>query len=130
MTTVSEKNYTQAASMLRIQGIISIVFGALGSLLGFILMIVFAINLGQSYSNTVMIENLIYFVASILFVLIPHLYLTVAGIVLVREPEPKLARILMIINVIVGAITNYIVLAFAIISLTQIKDYEEGYKSR
>ena len=119
----------QAVSMLKVQGIIAIVFGALGALLGIVLMIVFAIALGESYSDEDIVEFFIGFVVSILFVLIPHIYLIISGVILVRQPEPKLARLLTIINLIVGAMSNYIILAFAIISLVQSKEYEAGYKT-
>ena len=125
----TEKNTTaqeQAHSMIRIQGIIATIFGSLGTLLGFVLMIIFAFALTESYGDET-IEILVYFVASVLFVFIPHIYLIVSGVLLMRKPNPKLARILTIINLIVGAMSNYVILAFAIISLTQVKDYEDGY---
>ena len=119
----------QAVSMLKVQGVIALVFGGLGALLGLLLMSIFAIALGQAYSDNDVVEFFIWFVVSIFFILLPHIYLIISGIILIRQPEPKLARLLTIINLIVGAMSNYIVLAFAIISLVQAKDYEEGYKS-
>ena len=119
----------QAVSMLKVQGVIALVFGGLGALLGLLLMSIFAIALGQAYSDNDVVEFFIWFVVSIFFILLPHIYLIISGIILIRQPEPKLARLLTIINLIVGAMSNYIVLAFAIISLVQTKDYEEGYKS-
>jgi len=126
--TAKQSAHNQAVSMLKVQGIIATVFGGLGALLGFVLMIIFAISLGYAYSDNEIVEFFMLFAGSILFVLIPHIYLIVSGVILMRGPESKLARILTIINLIVGAMSNYIVLAFAIISLVQSKDYEEGYK--
>jgi len=120
--------HTQALSMLKVQGIISIVFGALGVLLGLVLMVVFIVALSQAYTTNDVIEFFVAFVTVLLFVFIPHIYLIISGAILVRQPEPRSARNLTIVNLIVGALSNYVILAFAIISLTQAKDYEEGYK--
>ena len=120
--------HRQAASMLKVQGIISIIFGALGALLGTALMFIFGIGLASTYSNADTIEFSIFFLGSIVFMLMPHVYLIISGIILTRSPEPKLSQLLTIINLIVGAFSNYIVLVFAIISLVQADDYETGYK--
>lgn len=128
MTTSRKIAHTQAVSMLKIQGIVTLVFGGLGALLGLILMILFGFALSQAYSDNDIIEYGVYFTMSVLFILIPHVYFVVSGIVLIRQPEPKLAKLVTIINLVVGAVANYIVLAFAIISLVQTKEYEEGYK--
>lgn len=119
--------HRQAASMLKVQGIISLVFGGLGALAGLVLMVIFGIAFSMAVRDTEVIEFFILFAVSVLFILIPHIYLIVSGIILIRQPEPKLARLLTIINLIVGALSNYIVLAFAIISLVQAREYEEGY---
>jgi len=128
--TPKQAAHRQAMSMMKIQGIIVTVFGGLGALLGLIMMVIFALALGQSYTENDVVGALIMFTVSILFVLIPHIYLIVSGIILIRQPEPKLARLLTIINLVVGAISNYVVLAFAIISLVQAKEYEEGYTTK
>jgi len=128
MTEPAHHPQSQAASMLKVQGIITLVFGGLGALLGLILMIIFGVALNQAYSDNDIVEFSIYFIMSVLFVFIPHVYFIVSGIILIRQPEPKLARLITIINLIVGAVANYIVLAFAIISLVQSKEYEEDYK--
>ncbi len=125
----TQSNRRQAASMLKVQGIISIVFGGLGVFIGLILMVIFALALGQAHTDNDVIEFLVWFVISVLFILMPHIYLIISGVILTRLPEPKLARLLTIINLIVGAMSNYVVLAFAIISLVQSREYEEGYKS-
>ena len=120
--------HTQAASMLKVQGIITLVFGGLGTFLGLLLMVLFGFALSQAYNDNDIVEFGVYFIMSVLFVLIPHVYFIVSGIVLIRQPEPKLARLITIINLVIGAVANYIVLAFAIISLVQVKEYEQGYK--
>jgi len=126
--TTQQATSNQAASMLKIQGIISAIFGGIGVLGGLVMMVIFALALGNAYTDNDIVGYAILFGGSILFVLIPHIYLIIAGVILMRQPEPKLARLLTIINLIVGAMSNYVVLAFAIISLTQVKEYEEGYK--
>lgn len=126
--TAQQPATNQAASMLKVQGIISAIFGGIGVLGGLIMMVIFALALGNAYTDNDIVGYAVLFGGSILFVLIPHIYLIIAGVILVRQPEPKLARLLTIINLIVGAMSNYVVLAFAIISLTQTKEYEEGYK--
>ena len=126
--TAQQPATNQAASMLKVQGIISAIFGGIGVLGGLIMMVIFALALGNAYTDNDIVGYAVLFGGSILFVLIPHIYLIIAGVILMRQPEPKLARLLTIINLIVGAMSNYVVLAFAIISLTQTKEYEEGYK--
>lgn len=128
MAQSKEVAYEQAASMVRIQGLMSIIFGAIGTLIGLILMVIFAAALANARYDSEAIEFAIYFIGSLLFVLLPHIYLIISGTILIRRPEPKLSRILTITNLVVGALSNYVVLAFAIISLTQAKDYEEGFK--
>lgn len=117
----------QAASMLKVQGIIAMIFGALGALLGVALMFIFGVGLANAYSDSDIAEYSVLFLGSILFVIMPHVYLIISGVILARSPEPKLSRLLTIINLIVGAMSNYIILAFAIISLVQAKEYEAGY---
>lgn len=128
MTETSTQAQSSAGTMLKVQGIITLVFGGLGSLLGLILMLIFGIALSQAYTDNDIIAFFIYFIVSVFFVLIPHVYFIVSGIVLIRQPEPKLAKLITIINLIAGAVANYVILAFAIISLVQGKEYEAGYK--
>lgn len=126
--TKKQLAHTQALSMLRVQGIIATVFGGLGIFFGLILMVIFAFAIGNAYSDNELIEYTAWFIVSIIFILIPHIYLVVSGVILMRQPEPKTARLFTIINLIVGAMSNFVILAFAIISLTQTTAYEEGYK--
>jgi uncharacterized integral membrane protein len=50
----------------------------------------------------------------------------VAGYHLTREPAVKVARTLVIINLVIGVFWNLVLLIFAIINLTQLSDYERG----
>lgn len=128
--TAQQSAHNQAMSMMKVQGIITTIFGALGTLMGLVLMVVFALALGQAYTENDVVGALMMFIVSVLFILIPHIYLIISGIMLIRQPEPKLARLLTIINLVVGAVSNYVVLAFAIISLVMAKEYEEGYTTK
>jgi hypothetical protein len=130
---VAETNYDKllferASTMLRVQGIISIVFGSLGAIFGFVLMFMFGLGM-LAYENITnyAVENFIWAVVTFVFVVIPHVYLIIAGTILVRQPTPGIARTLTIINLVVGAFTNIVVLVFAIICLTQSGDYERHY---
>ena len=84
MTEPAHHPQSQAASMLKVQGIITLVFGGLGALLGLILMIIFGAALNQAYSDNDIVEFSIYFIMSMLFVFIPHVYFIVSGIILIR----------------------------------------------
>lgn len=127
MPETRNHRYEQAQSMLKIQGIISIVFGAIGSLVGLIALLIIAISLSGAYTTGDAIGFTLLFMATLIFWLLPHVYFIVSGAVLIRSPEPRIAKIITIINVVIGVLWNYILLIFAIISLTQHLDYAEGY---
>jgi hypothetical protein len=120
--------FERASTMLRVQGIISVVFGGLGVLFGLLLMFMFGLGM-LAYENIThyAVENFIWAVVMFVFVVIPHIYLVVAGTILLRRPTPGVARALTIINLVVGVFSNIIVMIFAIISLTQSGDYERHY---
>jgi hypothetical protein len=120
--------FEQAATMLRVQGIISIVLGGLGVIFGLVMMFMFGLGM-LAYENITdyAVENFIWAVVMFVFVVIPHIYLIVAGTIFLRQPTPGVARTLTIINLVVGALTNIVVLIFAIIALTQSGDYERHY---
>lgn len=129
---MADANYPQllikrAQSMLRVQGILSIVFGGIG-LLGsffFLLLSAFAVTEYNSYQiSGAFVMGLLVFI----FAVLPHAYLVISGIVLLREPAPTVAKTLTIINLIVGVLWNLVLLIFAIICLTQMGDYEHGHK--
>lgn len=120
--------FERAATMLRVQGIIAIIFGSLGSLMGLVLMVLFALGVQLDTTPTSPIEGVVFAIITLVFMVLPHIYLIVAGTVLVRGSQPAVARTLTIINLIVGSLSNMIVLVFAIISLTQSGDYERHFK--
>lgn len=130
MSETKNSRFEQAASLVKIHGIISIVFGAIGVFFGLLFLTLFGIALGSAYSDSDAIGYLLLFVGTALFWVVPHVYLIIAGATLIRIPDPKLTKTLTIINLIFGVFWNYILLVFAIISLTQSRDYEEGYEHR
>jgi hypothetical protein len=130
---MAETNYDKllferSATMLRVQGVISVVFGGLGVVFGLVFMFMFGLGM-LAYENITnyAVENFIWAVVMFVFVVIPHAYLVVAGTILLRQPTPGIARTLTIINLVVGVFSNMIILIFAIISLTQSGDYERHY---
>lgn len=127
MAEVKNHAYQQAASMVKIQGILTIVFGGIGALFGLVLMAAFAIGLGTAYTDSDAFGLFLLFVLTVLFWVIPHVYLIIAGVTLLRLPSPRVAKILTIVNLVVGAFWNLVLLVFAIISLVQSTDYESGY---
>lgn len=124
--SVDQRLFERAQSVLKTHGILSIIFGALG-VLGFIIWTLFASLsfLSGEFSDVLgMIAiTMIFFVVFLL----PHIYLIVSGIQLTRSPSPKLARVIVIINLILGLFWNLVLLVLAIINLTQIGDYERYY---
>lgn len=118
--------YTRAVSTIKTQGILSIVFGGLGIVAGLIFMIIFAAAMSSSYSDEDMVGYFILFVSTLFFWLVPHVYLVVSGVILTRLPSATTAKVLTIINLVVGAFWNLVLLVFAIITLTQSADYQVG----
>ena len=128
MTDTNTHRFSQAASMVKVQGIMSIVFGSIGSLVGLIILSIFAVSLGNAYTTADAIAFLFLFLLVVFVWLIPHMYLIIAGITLTRLPEPRIVKILTITNLVIGIFWNYILLVFAIISLVQQVDYAQGYR--
>ncbi len=131
-TDYKEMLFDRAAKMIKVNGIISIVAGGLASLIVIIYSILIAV-VSLTADSTVATSpdaggNAL--LGLILFVLVfaPCVYMVIAGIILVRLPKPTVARGLLIANLVLGVFVNTIGLIFAIISLTQIHDYEVGYK--
>ncbi|MDB5179595.1 MAG: hypothetical protein JWN12_227 [Candidatus Saccharibacteria bacterium] len=122
--------YNRAASALKVHGILAIIFGGLAVLgsIVFTLLIALGTFADESYDSYNSPLGLL-FVSALIFVFwtLPHIYLIAAGIYLMREPSPKLARTLVIINLVIGVFYNLILLVIAIVNLTQITDYERGY---
>ena len=124
MSEQMNNSHDQAVSMVKTQGILSIVFGAIGVLFGLIFMVIFAFAM---IGTTVEDDAFGYFflvVSTIVFWLIPHIYLIVSGSVLLKTPSITVVRVLTILNLIVGGFWNLVILIFSIITLTQLKDYE------
>ena len=122
--------YDRAASALKVHGILAIVFGGLGILFGllFIVLMAFGNTVDPSYDAYSSSLGILFMTALVLvFWLLPHAYLIASGVYLSREPSPKLARTLVIINLVVGVFYNLILLVIAIVNLTQITDYERAY---
>ena len=123
------RRYEQAASLMRTHGILSIVFGAIGTFFGLIVIVLFSIALSGSYDQADAIGFILLFLLTLIFWVLPHIYLLVAGVTLLRLPEPRIAKTLSIINIVISVFGNYILLVFAIISLVQASDYERGHPS-
>jgi hypothetical protein len=136
MTTAQEASkYSAAKSFLRVQGVLSIIFGSLGTLFSLPILLIYVLSVpGYSgmypYNEGDTIGVMFLIIVTLIFWVLPHIYMIIAGTYLVREPKPGLAKGLTIGNLVIGAIINYILLAFAIVSLTQSASYEAGYKKR
>lgn len=127
MTTYSEA-YNKAASLLKTQAILLIVFGALGVLFGLLFTALFILAAVGTYSQPESIEFLIYAVMTPVFMVLPHIYFIVSGIVLLRNPSPKVAKVMSIINIVLGAMSNLVILIFAVLYIAQSAAYENEYK--
>jgi len=128
MAEVKNYQYQQAASMVKIQGVLSIIFGGIGALVGLCALALLAFALSFAYTDSDAFGFFVLFVVTLLFWLLPHVYFIVAGITLYRLPDPRIVKILTIINLVIGVFWNVVLLVFAIISLVQSNDYEIGYK--
>jgi len=126
--------FHRAATMLKVNGIISIVLGGLATLfiLFYIVLAVFVASVSpdstSALSNPDAGSNLLVSMVIFVILLAPSIYTLVAGILFVRLPQPRVAKGLLIANIVVGAFVNTLGLIFAIISLTQLSDYTAGYK--
>lgn len=126
--------YRRAASGIRIHGILAIIFGILGTVFGAFITSAIAVgNFSEVSSGSVHnLDASFYIAAFIIFalVILPHIYLVVSGTYLLRQPTPKLVKVLVIINLIIGVLWNLIILVIAIINLTQLSDYTRGYQPK
>lgn len=126
MTTESySEKYQTAAKFIKVTGILSITFGSLGAFFG----IAYALIYPHLPPDPEMAEVPIVFltVATIVFWVIPHIFWIVSGILLLKHPTPSKVRGLAITTIVIGAIWNFVLLAFAIINLTQLRDYTAEY---
>jgi hypothetical protein len=122
--------YSRATNTLKVHGIVSIVFGAIGTLAAILFTILVAAGTMADESYDSYNSPFGLFIVSVMifvFFTLPHLYLIAAGIYLTREPAPKLAKTLVIINLVVGVFWNLVILVFSIVNLTQLTDYERTY---
>lgn len=122
------RHYRSAASLIRVHGILAIVFGAIGIAFSLLLTLLFTFGITDPNSSYQVISAFITALLVVIFVVLPHVYLLISGIHLLREPRPVVAKTLIIINLIVGVFYNLVILIFAIINLTQIADYEHGHQ--
>lgn len=123
--------YDRAVATTRAHAIVSLVFGILGVglgllIAGFMLVLAFA----GSMTEEDFVYTVVYGLCMFLFVVVPHIFLIVSGAVLLRMPRPNVAKGLVIANIVTGALFNLVVLILAIINITQINDYEHGYKKK
>ena len=130
MTESRTHQYQQAVSMIKIQGILSIVFGGIGAFFGLIALALFAVAMSVAQLDADAVGFFILFVCTLLFWILPHVYFIVSGIALYRLPEPRVVKTLTIVNLVVGVFWNIVLLVFSIITLVQSADYELGYKHR
>ena len=124
--------FERSASTLRVHGILSIVFGSIGAFLGLVIMALMVVSTALNGYDTDYYDDstfaLIFSGFSILlFWILPHVYLIISGYHLTRRPTPKLAKTLIIINLVVGVFYNFVILIFAIVNLTESSNYERWY---
>lgn len=122
--------YERAAGALKVHGIISIVFGAIGTLVALLFtLLITAETIADPSYDTYYGPFGLFILSTMVFVFwtLPHLYLIAAGIYLTREPAPKVAKTLIIINLVVGVFWNLVLVVISIVNLTQIADYKRAY---
>lgn len=122
-----ETEYKRSQTLIKTNGVLSIVFGTLGIVFGLLLMIV--MTLPEVYENeydglTAIVVAIIIFVTMVL----PHVFLIISGTLLIKLPKVNLVRGLIITNLVIAAFWNLVILIFTIIALTQLGDYDRGYK--
>jgi small-conductance mechanosensitive channel len=122
--------YDRSESTLKVHGILSIIFGSLGTLAAVVMMMMLiASTYADPTYDSVNSPFGLFVVGAMVFVFwtLPHIYLIISGYYLMREPAPKVAKTLIIINLVIGVFWNLVLLIFAIINLTQLSDYARGY---
>lgn len=122
--------FESSANLMRVHGILSIIFGGIGAIVGILFAALFAIAMAATNNEGDQVAFLVFAVLTLVIWLIPHIYLVIAGVVLVKQPEPGVAKVLTIINLVIGVFWNYVLLIFAIISLVQLGDYKRGYQHK
>ena len=127
MSKVKNHDYEQAASLIKTQGVLSIVFGGIGVFIGLVVLVFLWIVLSTSYATEDVIAALFLSLLGFVFLLLPHVFLVVAGVTLLRQPEPRVVRILTIITLVIGALENLVLLIMSILVLLKLDDYEALY---
>jgi len=125
---IDTARYNNAASLIRTHGILAIVFGSLGTAFGLLLIPLMWAGEYGDVSTADLVGGFIFAIATFVFWVLPHVYLIVSGTYLLKMPQPKIAKTLIIINLVVSAFWNLVILVFAIINLTQFEDYNQGHK--
>ena len=132
--TIEDRRFYRAKGTIKAHGVLSIIFGGIGVLAGALFVAVFAAALAQdptydggdiSTLGLVMLG-----IMAFIFWALPHAYLIIAGLLLVKDPSPKLAKGLLITNLVIGVFCNLVLFIIAIINLTQLADYERGYTEK
>ena len=127
MSKVKNHDYEQAASLIKTQGVLSIVFGGIGVFIGLAVLVFLWIVLSTSYATEDVIAALFLSLLGFVFLLLPHVFLIVAGVTLLRQPEPRVVRILTIITLVIGVLENLVLLVMSILVLLKLDDYEVLY---
>lgn len=130
MTTPHQysESYNKAASLLKTQAILLVVFGSLGIFFGLLFTLLFFVASAATYSQSESIEFFIYGILTPIFMIIPHIYFLISGITLLRKPSPQVAKVLSIINIVLGVMWNIVILIFAVLYIAQSAAYEKEYK--
>lgn len=132
MTTTKEisTRYEKSVSLLKTQAILTIVFGSLGVLAAFGLvgLYIAANQYGVYMTEEERIEMFAYMIVMPVFLFITHVYFIISGSFLLKSPTPKVAKTLSIVNVVLGAMWNWVILIFAVLYVAVSRDYENGYK--
>lgn len=120
-TTEKSPAYKSSLTNIKVTAILSIIFGAIGTLFGIIGIIYMMTSPSRDY-DTPEVAGLM-----TLLWIFPHIFLIVSGIRLLVKPRPSEVKGLTITTIVIGAIWNVILLAFAIITLTQLGAYQNEY---
>jgi len=113
-------------TMFKVHGILSIVFGGLG-ILGSLLIVLLMSFAWTSDNNYTIFAVALVMILVVVIGILPHLYLIIAGTHLLKQPRPQVAKTLLIINVIIGTLWNFVILVFAIMNLAQLHEYTRDY---
>jgi hypothetical protein len=125
--TQTEVQYEQSASIVKIHGILSIVFGSIGVAIGLIFLAIIGFTFIAAVTTADVVGIFIIMLLVLLFWILPQAFLIVSGVTLLREPDPRVVRILTITTLVISALENVILLATSIATLLKLDDYEQGY---